>query len=161
MKISGVLSIVLILLWGCQGQVKSKQEGRAKQEIVQFRNLHGEPVHLASFRGSRILVNYWATWCAPCRMEFPSLASAQEILKDENYVFLFPSPDDVQKIIEFRQKENYPFQFLTMEGSMEEMKVKGLPSTVIYDTEGNEHYRLVGAHKWDNDEVIRMLKQVP
>ena len=78
-----------------------------------------------------------------------------------NYVFLFPSPDDVEKILEFRQKENYPFEFLTMEGSLEEMKVRGLPSTVIYDTEGKEHYRLLGAHKWDNEDVIYMLKQVP
>ena len=161
MKISGIILFVLILFLGCQGTFKQKEEESAKEKTVQFRNLDGEPVDLASFKGRRILVNYWATWCAPCRMEFPSLQSAQEILENENYVFLFPSPDDVEKILEFRQKENYPFEFLTMEGSLEEMKVRGLPSTVIYDTEGKEHYRLLGAHKWDNEDVIYMLKQVP
>lgn len=153
--------IVLLMVSGCTERPKSDEKVYEKEEIVQFRDLDGGPVHLSSFKGQRILVNYWATWCIPCRVEFPSLVSAQEKLKDENYVFLFPTPDDVEMILKFQEQKKYPFRYLTMEESLANMNVGVLPSTVIYSSDGKEHKRLRGAHEWDSQKIISLLKQVP
>ena len=124
-------------------------------------DVHGKEHSLADYRGKWVVVNYWATWCIPCRVEFPSLVAAQEKLKDENYVFLFPTPDEAEMILDFQQKNNYPFQYLQMEVSLESMGISALPSTVIYSSDGKEHKRLFGAHQWDNEDIINLLKKVP
>ena len=160
MKRFSIIFLLFALAIGCQERSKP-EERTIEDRTVLFRDLDGSPVDLASFKGKRVLVNYWAVWCIPCRAEFPSLVAAQDILKEDNYVFLFPTPDDIDQIQEFQQKKNYPFRYLTMEGSLESRKINVLPSTVIYTTGGEEFKRITGAQKWDSEEAINRLRQVP
>ena len=155
------LLVILLLSMssGCQKKLNTQENSREK--ILQFRDLDGSPVDLASFAGKRVLVNYWAVWCIPCRAEFPSLLEAQEKLQDENYVFMFPTTDEIEEIMDFQKKKNYPFHYLTFEGSLESRNINVLPSTIIYTTKGEEFKRIIGAQKWDSEEAINLLKQVP
>lgn len=161
MKYFSLVLIFYLLIYGCKERPVADADAPVSEKTVQFRDLNDDPVYLASFSGKRLLVNYWATWCIPCRVEFPSLVAAQEKLKDENYVFLFPTPDEAEMILDFQQKNNYPFQYLQMEVSLESMGISALPSTVIYSSDGKEHKRLFGAHQWDNEDIINLLKKVP
>ena len=155
-----LLVILLFTMFsGCQKKINTQENSR--ESILQFRDLDGSPVDLASFTGKRVLVNYWAVWCIPCRAEFPSLLEAQEKLQDDNYVFLFPTTDEIEEIMDFQKKKNYPFRYLTFEGSLESRNINVLPSTIIYTTKGEEFKRIIGAQKWDSEEAINLLKQVP
>lgn len=142
---------------------KSDKKGNEKDEIqiALYKDLDGLPVHLEQFKGKRVLVNYWAAWCVPCLKEFPSLVAAQEILKQEDYVFLFPSPDPVEDIEKFKMNQKYPLQFLTLTKPLDKLHIYALPSTNIYSRDGSIYKRIDGATDWSSPEIIEMLRSVP
>ncbi len=84
-----------------------------------YETLDGESVQLEDYAGKKILVNFWATWCAPCIAEFPLLNEAMHLLKDE-YVFLMVSYESNEKIKEFTDKYDYDFVFLKSNNFMME-----------------------------------------
>ncbi len=143
------------------GDVKKEKTIVKESKIpALFVDLKGENISLDSYKGKRLLVNFWATWCTPCLQEMPSLVRAQEILKDENYVFLFPTSDDLDKIIAFNKRKNYPLQFLHYTSTLDKLNIYALPTTLIYDTKGKMAKRIDGATEWDSDEIINLLRSV-
>jgi thiol-disulfide isomerase/thioredoxin len=157
--IMGFLIIILCISNSCkEGR---KEESKDSEKEVLFTDMKGLPVSLEQFKGKRILVNYWATWCVPCLKEFPSLVEAEELLSDENYVFLFPSPDKTQKILDFNESRNYPLQFLSLHQSLDKLNIYALPSTIIYATDGSVYKKIDGATVWSSPELIEILRSVP
>ena len=153
--------LFLALIMGCKKPVNKAEVDHGVEEKTWLQDLNGNPVQLSAFKGQRILLNYWADWCLPCLTEFPSLVSAQEKLKEENYVFLFASPDKKEVIEAFKRKKEYPVRFLQLKDNLEALGIYSLPTTVIYSTDGNEFKRHRGAMVWDSDAIIKLLKEVP
>ena len=158
-SISVLLFFSLFISLSCKSD--RKEVSKNIVDTVVYKELDGKSVSLEEFSGKRILVNYWATWCTPCLHEFPSLVKAQEILSDENYVFLFPSPDDIAVIQEFIEKSGYPLQFLFLNQPLDKLNIHALPSTFIYETDGTVYKRIDGATNWSSPEIIEMLRSVP
>jgi len=154
-----LMMLVFSVSISCKGERKEKVKNSEKETL--YADLNGVPVSLEQFKGTRILVNYWATWCVPCLKEFPSLVKAQELLSEENYVFLFPSPDGSKKIKTFNQAKNYPLQFLTLNESLDKLDIYALPSTMIYATDGSVYKKIEGATDWSAPEMIELLRDVP
>ena len=154
-----IILLVLSISISCKGE--RKEEVRNSKKVTLFSDLNGVPVSLEQFKGKRILVNYWATWCVPCLKEFPSLVKAQELLSNDNYVFLFPSPDGVEKIKVFNESKSYPLQFLSLNESLDKLDIYALPSTIIYTTDGSVYKRIDGATDWSAPEIIELLRDVP
>lgn len=125
-----------------------------------FEDLEGNTIELSDFKGKKILLNYWATWCRPCIEEMPSLLRAQEILKKENYVFLLASDQSLEKIEAFVTKKKFDFRFVKFNGSLAEMGVNALPTTFIYNEAGERVLKIVGQTEWDSDEVIDRFKKL-
>lgn len=161
MNLMRLLWIFLILLGSCKQKSNSTPEPVKKKPEVEFVEMNGDTIKLSEFHGKRILVNYWAPWCIPCRKEFPSLIRAQEKLRDENYVFLFPTTHELDQIQEFKTKNGYDIRFLKMEATLAQMNINVLPTTVIYGTDGKLFKQINGALEWDQDEMLNMLKEVP
>ena len=63
-----------------------------------FVDLKNQKVDLTSYKGKKLIINYWATWCKPCIMEMPGLTRAQEILKNHNCIFLLVSDEKISRI---------------------------------------------------------------
>jgi thiol-disulfide isomerase/thioredoxin len=105
-------------------------------------DLDAKPQSLAQWRGKILVINYWATWCHPCREEMPGFSRLQEKFRDKGVQFVGISIDDAAKIIEF-QKET-PVSYPLLIGSMEIMKSsaelgntrQALPFTAVFDREG-------------------------
>lgn len=154
-----ILTFFLAISLSCKSDKKDKLKTDEKVDI--YKDLNGLSVSLDQFKGKRILVNYWAAWCVPCLKEFPSLVEAQEILSQDNYVFLFPSPDGIEEIKKFNENHKYPLQFLALNKSLDKLDIYALPSTTIYKTDGSVYKKIDGATNWSSPEIIEMLKSVP
>ena len=150
----------IYLLVNCTSSKKEKYLEVKSNAPSLYVNMEGENVNLKDYLGSRIVMNYWATWCTPCLQEMPSLVHAQEILKNENYIFLFPSTDKIEKIASFNETKNYPLQFLHYTSTLDKLNVYALPATMIYNSKGEMVKRIDGATEWDSEEIINLLKSI-
>jgi thiol-disulfide isomerase/thioredoxin len=125
-----------------------------------YTDLNGNSVALDNYKGKKVLLNFWATWCTPCLKEMPSMVNAQETLKNDNYVFLFATTDKLEKINQFRKNKKYPFQFLQFNGTLDKLNIYALPATFIYDTNGKQVKRIDGATEWDSEGILTLLRAI-
>jgi|TARA_B110000003_G_scaffold30518_1_gene28589 thiol-disulfide isomerase/thioredoxin len=123
-----------------------------------FVDLNDNIVDLTAFKGKKIVINYWATWCGPCLKEMPGLKRAEDALKSYNYTFLLISDESVSKIAEFKKVKNYDFNFLKSIKSNETLGIYSLPTSYIFDEKGNKLETIVGTIAWDSQEIINKLK---
>ncbi len=111
------------------------------------------PRSLADYRGKWVVLNFWATWCAPCRTEMPSLDRLQAAMPDIAVVPVATGRNAVAGIKRFFQEEaitNLPILRDPTSELTRSMGIVGLPVTVILDPEGREVARLIGDAEWDS-----------
>ena len=113
---------------------------------------------MTAFKGKRIVVNYWATWCGPCLKEMPGLKRAEEVLKKHNYTFILVSDKTISKIATFKKVKNYDFTFLKSIESNESLGIYSLPTSYIFDEKGNKLETIIGTIAWDSEQTINKLK---
>jgi thiol-disulfide isomerase/thioredoxin len=99
-------------------------------------DLNGNKVNLTEFIGKPLVINYWATWCAPCIKEFPHF---EELKKQagENVNFIMISDESVEKINKFSMSKPYTFKYLKSEKDLEEYGIIARPTTYFYNSKGN------------------------
>lgn len=120
----------------------------------------GAPVSLASFRGKPLLVNLWATWCAPCIAEMPALDRLA--LAKRGSVHVVGVSQDMQgwaKVRPFLAKAKLRAIgiLLDKDGKLASaLNSAGLPMTVLYDAEGHEVWRVNGPREWDEPGAFRL-----
>jgi thiol-disulfide isomerase/thioredoxin len=115
--------------------------------------LDGKPVTLAGSRGKVILLNFWATWCGPCRAEIPDLVELQNKYKDRLQILgLVVDDDDQDAIKEFTEKFsiNYPVAIATNEIRLQYGGIAALPTSFVLDADG----RIVQKHEGLRDPVL-------
>ena len=128
-----------------------------------FFDIKGKKYTFDDFLGKLLIVNLWATWCAPCIDEMPTLINMQKILKND-VVVLAISQDRNKKIIEPFIRENkwselgfYISQDLNF---AKNINIRGLPTTIIISSEGEEIGRLEGTIEWDDKEVLKIISHL-
>ncbi|WP_407673315.1 TlpA family protein disulfide reductase [Paracoccus caeni] len=120
---------------------------------------------LADYKGQVVLVNFWATWCAPCREEMPSLDELQAELGGDDFqvVPIATGRNSVENIDRFFQEtgvENLPVLLDPRQQLARQMGVVGLPVTIILDRDGNEVARLMGDADWASDAAKELVRQL-
>ncbi len=102
-------------------------------------DIHGKPWNLRSLRGKVVLLNFWATWCPPCRKEIPDLNALQKRFKNQDLVILSISDEEKQTIQQFAgtQRIRYPLLLDPGHKVKDLFQVTGLPHTLFYDREGH------------------------
>ena len=118
---------------------------------------------LADYQGKIILLNFWATWCAPCRAEMPMLSELQAELGGDDFEVLTlatgrNSPTGILKFFDETGITNLPRHQDPKQALAREMAVLGLPITVILDRDGQEIARLRGDAEWDSDSAKAILQ---
>ncbi|MDQ3560645.1 MAG: TlpA family protein disulfide reductase [Pseudomonadota bacterium] len=130
-----------------------------------FTDANGRPLSLGAFRGQTVLLNVWATWCAPCRKEMPALDRLQQALGNSEFEVIALSVDsrglrDVQPFYEDVGVKELDI-FIDEEGSaMRLLRVIGLPTTLLIDEQGREIGRKQGPAAWDSDASVAFLSQL-
>ena len=150
-----------ILFFGCNSSISQNiklTDLESNQIKASYVDLYDNKVDLSAFKGKKVLINYWATWCGPCIQEMPSLLKAQEVLKAENYVFLLVSDEVIKRISRFKDRKNYNFTYLKSRTSLASMRIFTLPTTVIFNEDGKKVKTMVGAIEWDSKQMIKKLK---
>ena len=114
---------------------------------VTLTGLDGTKYRLRELRGKVVLLNFWATWCPPCRREMPDLDELHRQSKDRGLVVLAVTDDDVAAVREYAQKNSYSFPIVLDSGrsSFEKYRVVGYPSSVIIDRQGGIAAAFMGA----------------
>jgi len=127
----------------------------------ELKDMDGELRTLADYQGKPLIINFWATWCPPCRAELPSMNRGWEKIKDEGIAMLAVNVGEDEDTI-FMFMGNYPIEFdLLLDHSGEIVKqwpVKGLPTTFVLDPEGRIVYRAIGGREWDSDTLLDMVR---
>ncbi len=128
-------------------------------------DLDGNQHRLSDYRGQVLIINFWATWCPPCRDEMPSMQRAWEQLEKEDILMLGINVGEDEDII-FQFTANYPVEFpLLMDRdskTIDQWPVNGLPTTFVVDPKGEIVYRAIGGREWDDLkllDLVRALKQ--
>ena len=133
------------------------EESEPKSTYV---DVAGNTFELSDYKGKRILLNYWATWCKPCIEEMPSMVEAQTLLEKENYIFLLASDQSMEKIKAFQEKKKFDLRFVKFNGSLASEEITALPATFIYNEKGEKVERIDGATEWNSPEIIQKLKNI-
>ena len=130
---------------------------------VAWRDANGQEISLAAFRGKVVMLNFWASWCSPCLRELPSINRLQARLGGDQFTVVALNVDRGGKSVADRYTRRLKLDKLALymdqsNNAAKSMKVKNMPTTIIFDAEGREVGRLVGAAEWDTEEAINLLK---
>ena len=118
---------------------------------------------LADLRGKVVLINFWATWCPPCRKELPSMERLwQQFSKEDFMVLAINVGEDADTIFAFtgtlEPALGFPLLLDRDSAVLKAWPVRGLPTTFVLDREGRVVYRAVGGREFDNPELVAQLR---
>ncbi|WP_428069513.1 TlpA family protein disulfide reductase [Chryseobacterium gambrini] len=176
-----IMIAVLILLWVnpdakawvmrqmiSTGLFNSKIEEKTEESSLvppnfSVKNENGEITETSQLRGKVVFINFWASWCPPCRAEFPSVQKLYDRYRsNENMVFLTVNLDD--EIIlgkKYLQKEKFSIPFLVPDSSIpKELYSGSLPTTVILDKTGKIRMHHSGMADYSKDSFYQEIEQL-
>jgi peroxiredoxin len=127
-------------------------------------NLHGSSVRLADFRGQVVLVNFWATWCYPCRTEMPSMEAAYQEYKQRGFTILAISSDvhGSAAVTPFVQASSLTFPVLLDPQNTvgTHLQVRGIPMSYLLDKQGRIVGMELGAKNWHSTTMRQLIEQL-
>lgn len=142
---------------------ESPEEGFLAPQFALY-DLNGKMVSLRDFRGKVILLNFWATWCPPCKREIPSLERLYQIRKDKNFEVLAVNVDrgSHSQIASFAEKQRMSFPILlNSEGGVgDKYQVQAIPTSFLLDKKGVIRWKIRGAIEWDDPSVLSRIDQL-
>ena len=131
-------------------------------ESIIFKNINKKNVDLDDFKGKLILLNFWATWCAPCKEEMPSLDNLQSNSNFSN-LKIFPiniGQEDISKSKIFFKELNIVNLNIYSDASItlaKKFSLRGVPTTILFNKEGNEFARIIGSIDFNDEKFITWL----
>ena len=163
MKKTSIYLLCFVLFLGCNTDITNDKNVSDLESLKlksSFIDLNENNLDLSVYKGKKIVINYWATWCGPCIKEMPSIKRAEEILEDYGYTFLLVSDETISKISKFKNDRNFDFNFLKSIKIYELFGIYSMPTSYIFDENGKKIKTIVGAVEWDSEEMLTELKML-
>jgi len=159
--ILALTAILMFALWtaACAGQKQGAEPVPAPDFSVQ--DLQGNSLNLAAYKGKVLVINFWATWCPPCRREIPDLVAAYKELKGEGLEILGLSVDQTTgpALLDWTRKMgiNYPIALATPEIITAYEPGDYIPATIVIDRKGVIRFRQ--SELMTKDTLVRLFRQ--
>ncbi|MDX1697346.1 MAG: TlpA disulfide reductase family protein [Thiohalobacterales bacterium] len=157
-----LLAVVLLLampLHAAQGL--SAIPGEVMAPDFELTDTEGRVHRLSDYRGKTVIINFWTTWCPPCREEIPSMNRAWHKMKQDDVVILAINMGESDDTI-FIFTADYPADFpllMDEDGAViEQWPVKGLPTTYVVAPDGRIAYRAIGGREWDEPGLMDRIR---
>jgi len=131
-------------------------------EKVFFKDANKKTINLADYKGKLLILNFWATWCAPCREEMPSL----DLLQSDdrlNNLMIFPinigQEDLLKSKIFFKELniQNLDIYFDSEITLAKKFSLRGIPTTILFNKEGQEFARIIGSINFNDEKFIKWI----
>jgi cytochrome c biogenesis protein CcmG/thiol:disulfide interchange protein DsbE len=147
MKRAFIFAAGLVLLAACL--VPATQNSSSPAPAFELKDLNGQALTLSQFKNKVVVLNFWATWCPPCRAEIPDFVETYNAYKDKGLVIIGVSLDQVspQELVSFVNKYDmtYPVAFGTEKIMDDYQPGRYIPATIVIDKKGMIRSRHVGA----------------
>ncbi len=135
-----------------------------KYKDITFFDINNKVVNLNDYKGNLVLLNFWATWCAPCKEEMPSLDLLQ-VNEDLENLKIFPinvGQDNLEKSLSFFKNlkiKNLKIYFDETMSNAKKFSLRGLPTTILLNKDGLEFARIIGSIDFKDKEFIKWLSK--
>ena len=163
-----LVCFIVLICWLANSNVIADEQSRSIYELDKkivapdftLKDVDGKSHKLSDYRGKVVMINFWATWCPPCRFELPSMQRAYEKLKKAGVEFLAINlGEDADTIFTFTA--DYPVTFpllMDLDSSVSNMyPVIGLPTTYFVSPKGRLIYRAIGSREWDEKQMLEKI----
>ncbi len=159
-----ILALVFSVVWLQSSKYEPLTVGMPAPDF-ELPNLGDDTVRLSDFRGKVVFLNFWATWCKPCREEMPSMEVLHQSLQKDGLVVLAVSIDRVttkQDIPPFVKSLNLTFPILVDSWGQTDKRYKlmGVPETYIIDQEGVLQEKIIGPRDWTRLDNLKAVTQL-
>jgi len=179
-----LLFLALLATAGCDRQKPEAQQGEAAKAVPAgpkrgvdrshagagapdsvFHDPDGEDISLEEFRGVPVLVNLWASWCAPCIKELPTLGKLEESHAVDGQLGVIAVSQDMapKASVDAFLAQNHIGRYAAFHdpesGLMSALNVQVLPTSILYDAQGREVWRYVGDLDWTGEEAKKLLAE--
>lgn len=133
-----------------------------KYDSLTFLDVKNEQLNLNEYRGNLILLNFWASWCAPCKEEMPSLDLLQ-VNENLNNLMIFPiniGQDNIKKASNFFEDleiKNLELYFDSPITLAKKFRLRGVPTSILFNKDGEEFARIIGSINFQDEKFIKWL----
>ncbi len=164
LKVILLIILTLLIITGCSGESnQSPQIGKTAPDF-KLDSLDGQSISLSNLRGKPVLINFWATWCSPCRDEMPYIQAVYDEWSDKGLVVLAinvgESPSQVEKFME-SQHLSLLVLLDTKRAAAQEYNIRGIPTTFFIDKDGIIQDKIIGAFRNKAQIETRLSKIMP
>lgn len=136
--------------------------GAPADYALALETMDGQPYDAGALKGRTVFLNYWATWCGPCRAEMPSIERLHGKTRDLGVVFLLVSEEKPDRILEYLRKSALSVPAFRATGARPAAyRTSGIPATFILSADGRIAFRHAGAAKWDDESTMAFLRSLP
>ena len=150
-------------LFHASPELKNTDKHETVPSSLRFRSEDGELLDISANKGEIYFINFWATWCPPCRAEMPSINALSSKIKNKNNIhFIMVDVDNkISSSVKFMRKHSYGLKVYSVESALPEQIFNGtLPTTLIIGPNGTIVYRHTGMADYDNPEMLNFLNSI-
>ncbi|MES2621872.1 MAG: TlpA disulfide reductase family protein [Bacteroidota bacterium] len=159
-KLIAIIAIIATVLTGAFFYNKYRVAPKLKFESIPLTDLSGKAVSIDAFKGKKLFVNFFATWCGPCLQEFPSLINLEANLEKENFQFLFISDEPISRLQTFHEQSGIPMVILRSGKKLSEYGIFTIPTSYVLNAEREIVFTKVGVADWTSSDMLDQLKAV-